>query len=150
MAQTLTRLLVHVVFSTKNRGKLILEDVESDLYRYIGGICRNQESPLFAMGGTENHVHLLVSLSKTVAMSELVMQIKRDSSKWIKSRSPRFSGFQWQEGYAAFSIGESQVERVRAYIERQKLKHQTVTFEDELLAFLVKYRVPYDPQYIWT
>lgn len=150
MAQALTRLLVHVIFSTKNRGKLILEDVESDLYGYIGGICRNHESPLLAMGGTENHVHLLLSLSKNLALSDLVMQIKRDSSKWIRSRGLRLGSFQWQEGYAAFSIGESQVDRVRAYIEGQKAKHQTVAFEDELLAFLAKYRVPYDPQHIWT
>ena len=104
MAQTLTRLLVHIIFSTKNREDLIPPDIEDELYAYIGGICRTSESSLLAMGGTENHVHMLVSLSKNIALSRLVMDVKKDSSKWIKTKGDRFGGFHWQEGYGAFDV----------------------------------------------
>ncbi len=150
MSQTLTRILVHVVFSTKERRNLIVPTIESDLHGYLGRICRNRESPALAIGGTENHVHSLISLSKKIALSDLMMTLKKDSSKWIKTRGSAFVDFHWQDGYGAFSIGESQVGVVTDYIRGQKERHKTITFEDELVALAKRYGVVFDPRYLWT
>jgi len=149
MATTLTKLLVHAVFSTKLRADLIDESIESELHRYIGGVCRNHASALLAAGGTANHIHLLIDLAKTVTLADLLMHIKKDSSKWIKTKPGADRAFQWQDGYAGFTIGESQVKTLHAYFDRQKAKHKRMTFEDELVAFLKKYNVPYDPKYVF-
>jgi putative transposase len=150
MAQTLTRLLVHVVFSTKDRQNTIAPDIEHELYPYVGAICRTNESPLLVVGGTSNHLYLLISMSKNLALSRLIMDVKKDSSKWIKTKGPRFAGFHWQDGYGAFSLGESQLETARRYIGAQKVKHQSMTFQDEFVALLEKYGVPYDSRYVWA
>jgi len=105
MAQTLVSLYVHVVFSTKNRADLIPPEIEETLFSYFGGILQNNHSKLIAANGTKNHVHLLISLSKNISLSELVGDIKRDSSKWIKTNNANFENFQWQNGYGAFSVG---------------------------------------------
>ena len=149
MAQTLTRILIHLIFSTKNRVDLITPEIEPELYPYMGGIARNLESPALAINGTANHVHLLVSLSKNLALSKFLEHLKKDSSIWIKTKGREFANFHWQDGYGGFSIGESQVPAVKRYIARQKEHHRTVTFEEEFLAFLKKYNVPYDERYIW-
>jgi REP element-mobilizing transposase RayT len=150
MAQTLTRLLIHAVFSTKNRANLIKPDIEPDLYAYTGGICRNADSPLLCAGGTANHLHLLISLSKTRSLADLMMDVKKDSSKWVKTQAPYFASFQWQEGYGGFTIGESQVDDLKDYIGRQKEHHRAMTFEEEFVALLKKYNLPYDERYVWT
>jgi len=149
MASTLTRLLVHITFSTKRREALIPEEIEPNLYAYIGGICRRMESPLLAMGGITDHVHLLVSLGKTVALADLMLNIKRDSSKWIKEQDAALSAFGWQDGYFAFSIGESVVDALRIYIANQNEHHTTVTFKDEMRGFLRKYGIEWDERYAW-
>jgi len=149
MASTLTRLLIHITFSTKNRIALIPEAIEPDLYAYIGGICRRMESPLLAMGGVADHVHMLVSLGKTVALSDLMLNVKRDSSKWIKEKDTTLGAVGWQDGYFAFSIGESGVDALRAYIAKQKEHHKTIDFKDEVRAFLRKYGIEWDERYIW-
>jgi REP element-mobilizing transposase RayT len=104
---------------------------------------------LLTIGGTANHVHLLVSLSKNVALSGLVMNVKKDSSKWIKTKGVGFRDFHWQDGYGAFTVGESQVAALSKYIARQKEKHRNMTFEEEFIRFLEKYGISYDPQYLW-
>ena len=149
MAQTLTRLLIHIVFSTKDREELIPLNLEGELYAFLGGMCREKESPLLAAGGTSNHVHLLVSLSKNEALSDLVMRIKRDSTRWLVRREPACAGFHWQDGYSGFSIGQSQVEVLKRYFARQKEHHKRRTFQDELHALLNKYGVEFDERYIW-
>ena len=150
MSQTLTKLTVHVVFSTKNRRDLIAPCIASELYAYIGGICRSNDSPLLAVGGTANHVHLLISLSKNIALADLMMTIKKDSSRWIKTKGGEFDDFYWQDGYGAFSVSESQVSAVLDYIARQEERHKTQTFEEELVAFAEKYGIAYDPRYLFT
>ena len=150
MAQTLTRLLAHIVFSTKERRNLITSAVESELHAYLGGICRNRESPALAVGGTETHVHLLISLSKKMAITDLMMVLKKDSSRWIKTKGPTFRDFHWQDGYGAFTIGESQVGAVTDYVRGQKDRHKTLTFEEELVALAERYGVAFDPRYLWT
>lgn len=149
MPQSLVKILIHVVFSTKNRANLIVPEIESDLFGYMHGIVENNKSKLILANGTENHIHLLISIGKTLSISELIGDIKRDSSVWIKKQDSRFKNFHWQEGYGAFSIGQSQVSEVMKYIANQKSKHQKKTFENEMRSFYRKYEVEYDERYAW-
>ena len=149
MAQTLTSLLVHIVFSTKHRQPLIYAEIESNLFAYMGGILRNNNSRLITAGGTEDHVHLLVSQSKIIALSELVMDVKKDSSSWLKTQGRGFRNFHWQDGYGGFSVGVSEVPRLTQYIANQKEHHRKVTFQEELLQFLKEYEIEYDERYLW-
>jgi REP-associated tyrosine transposase len=146
MASTLTRILIHITFSTKDRCPLIPENLEEDLYAYTGGICRRGGSKLLAMGGTSDHVHLFVSLAKTEPLSGLLLNIKRDTSRWMKERTPDFA---WQDGYFAFSIGESGVEALRLYISGQKEHHKGIDYKDEIRVFFSKYGIEWDERYVW-
>lgn len=148
MASTLTKLLIHITFSTKDRTASIPERIESDLYAYIGGVCRRMESPLLAIGGVPDHLHLLVSLGKTVALSKLMLNIKRDSSKWIKEKDATASTFGWQDGYFEFSLGESGADALRAYIANQREHHMTATFKNEMRVSFAKYGIEWDGQYV--
>jgi putative transposase len=150
VAQTLVSILIHAVFSTKNRTDAITPEVEPELHAYMGGILKHLDSPCLAINGTANHVHLLISQSKNSPLSEVMAELKKSSSKWIKTKGEKFKSFAWQEGYAAFSIGQSNVQALKDYIARQKEHHRKTTFQDELIAILRKYRVPYDERYIWT
>jgi putative transposase len=149
MPQSLVKLLVHIVFSTKNRANLITPEIEPDLFGYINGIVENNKSKLILANGTENHVHLLVSLGKIISISELIGDIKRDSSKWIKLKGKEFRDFHWQEGYGAFSVGQTQVKEVMKYIAKQKAHHTRKSFENEFRDFLKKYEIEYDERYVW-
>ncbi|MBL1215958.1 MAG: IS200/IS605 family transposase [Planctomycetes bacterium] len=149
MASTLTKLLIHITFSTKNRAQLILPEVEHDLYAYVGGICRNAHSPLLAIGGTADHIHLLVKLGKTTALSDLLLGIKRDSARWVNENRLLEKPLHWQRGYFAFSIGQSGVMALRTYIANQKEHHKSMAFKDEVRAFFRKYGVEYDDKYVW-
>jgi REP element-mobilizing transposase RayT len=150
MATTLTRNLLHITFSTKQREPLISDAIEPHLHAYLGGICRRSESPALTIGGTSDHVHLLVSLSKSLALSDLMMELKRDSSKWVKDHPAGTRDFAWQEGYFAFSIGASGIDDLTAYVANQKAHHATIDFKDELRKFLRKYEVEFDERYVWS
>ncbi len=150
MAQTLTSLIVHLVFSTKHRVPIITPEIEPDLFNYIGGILKNNSSPLLAAGGTSDHVHLLVSQSKNIALSDLLKDVKKDSSSWIKTKGTVFKDFHWQDGYGAFSISPSEVPAVKAYIANQKENHRKQTFQEELIQLLEEYGVEYDERYLWS
>lgn len=149
MSQTLVMHLLHLVFSTKNRVDLITPELELRLYPYMTGIVRNCDSKLIAINGTPNHLHVLVSLSKKWSLAAFMEQLKKDSSKWIKTQGAEFQDFYWQEGYGAFSIGELQVEKTRGYIAKQKTHHHRMTFQEEYIKFLERNKVPYDERYIW-
>ncbi len=149
MPQSLVKLLVHAVFSTKNRVDLITLEIENGLFGYMHGIVENNKSKLIAANGTANHVHLLISLGKVISISELIGDIKRDSSVWIKTQDAQFKNFHWQEGYGAFSIGQSQVGTVMKYIANQKEHHQKKTFENEMREFYRRYDIEYDERYVW-
>ena len=149
MPQSLVTLRTHLVFSTKNRERLITPTVEGELHAYLAGILKAKGSPAIEIGGWEDHVHILFSLSKTVALSEVVCDLKSDSSKWIKGRGPALANFYWQAGYAAFSIGKSAEADLIRYIRRQREHHQRRDFKDELRTFLRKYEVEYDERYVW-
>jgi putative transposase len=149
MASTLTKILLHIVFSTKHRDNLIPPQIEDDLYGFIGGICRRMHSELKVSGGTSSHLHLLVNLGKTVALSDLMLHIKRDSSKKVKELAPQLGDFHWQDGCFAFSIGESGAEDLTSYIRRQKEHHARVDLKDEIRALLQLYKVEYDEAFVW-
>ena len=149
MPQSLVKILVHFVFSTKNRADLIFPEIEEALFRYIHGIVENNDSKLIIAGGTTNHIHLLISLGKQTGVPDLIGDIKRDSSTWIKTKDENFADFYWQKGYGAFSVGQSQVETVVNYIKNQKEHHKKQNFRDEYRALLKKYEIDFDEKYVW-
>ena len=118
--------------------------------RLYGGILKNNSSPLLAAGGTSDHVHLLVSLSKNIALSILLKDVKKDSSSWIKTKGEIFKDFHWQDGYGAFSISQSEVPGLKSYIANQKKHHRKQTFQEELIQFFDEYEIEYDERYLWN
>ena len=149
MAATLTSILVHIAFSTKHREPTIPRDLLPDLFQYMGGVCRTMHSPLLHAGGEPDHVHLLVSLGKTTSVADLMMHPKRATSSWMKQQRADTTAFAWQDGYFAFSIGQDSVDAVTAYLDSQEEHHRSRDFKEEMLAFLTKYRMEYDPQFLW-
>jgi putative transposase len=150
MAQSLSKLYVHIIFHTKYNEPLIRPDVEDELYAYIGGIIKENQSQPIKINGIENHIHILAIMSKNIALSKFVEEIKRNSSRWIKTKGEHYQNFAWQGGYAGYSVSQSVVERVKKYIENQKEHHQKVTFKDEYEQFLQEYGVDFDENYLWT
>lgn len=146
MPQSLVKILVHIVFSTKNRADLILPEREGPLYSYISGIVEGSKAKLIIANGTENHSHFLVSLGRN-DVSVLIGDMKRNSSLWAKTNG--IPDLYWQRGYGAFSIGQSQVPEVSRYIANQKEHHKTQSYEDEFRALCRKYGVEYDERYCW-
>jgi REP-associated tyrosine transposase len=149
MPTSYSRILIHIIFSTKNRENCIATGIVQELHAYVGGICRKLKSPALAVGGTENHLHAIVSLARSMAVSELAQKVKSGSSRWMKTKAPRCAGFAWQAGYGAFSIGQSQLDHAVGYIAGQREHHKRTTFKEEFLAFLEKYNVDYDPRWLW-
>ena len=149
MSQSLSSVLVHLVFSTKNREPFITPQLETELYPYMATVFREQKSPTLTIGGTYDHLHILFSLARVVKIAELVEAIKISTSKWIKTKGKSFRNFHWQKGYGAFSVGQSDVERVKRYIRNQKEHHRLVTFQDEYRGYLKVCGIPYDERYVW-
>lgn len=149
MAQSLAKILIHIIFSTKKRQPMISPEIIQELHSYIAGITRAHDSEVHEIGGIEDHVHLLISLPRTLPLSKLIEEIKKGSSKWIKTKGNLYDHFAWQNGYGAFSIGQSVYEDLRKYIQTQKEHHKTITFEDEFRTFLKKYHIAYDEKYVW-
>jgi putative transposase len=149
MPQSLSSILLHLIFSTKDREPLIAPDIEPELYPYMAAIFRELGCPTLAGNGTADHVHFLFALSRTAAVCDVVEEIKKRSSKWIKTKGVAFRGFHWQAGYGAFSIGRSNVDAVRSYIAKQKEHHRRQSFQDEYRAFLAKYEIECDERYVW-
>ncbi len=147
MSQSLSSILIHIIFSTKQRQSLILPEIERDLYSYIAGIIQSHNAQCHEIGGIEDHIHLLISLPRTLALSKLLEEVKKGSSKWIKTKG--HTHFAWQNGYGAFSIGQSAYENLRKYIQNQKNHHKNISFQDEYRKILKKYQVTYDEKYVW-
>src|SRR3954469_15512789 len=143
MAGTYTNLNYHIVFSTKERRQLITANIEVELHKYIGGIVRNLEGDLLAANGMPDHIHLLVKLKPKMALSDVVRDIKANSSSWLSKKSKIYK-FGWQDGFAAFTVSESQMARVAAYVRNQKNRHKRMDFKTELLALLERNRIRYD------
>lgn len=149
MPQSLSSLLVHLVFSTKNREPVITPAIELELHRFMATIFRSAGCPSLAINGTADHVHVLFNLSRTKTVADIVERVKTKSSQWVKDKGPIYRHFHWQGGYYAFSIGQSQVEVVKKYIARQKVHHRKRTFQDEMRLLFAKYLVKYDEKYVW-
>ena len=149
MPQSFCSALFHCVFSTKERRQLITPKLQESLWPYLGGIARENRMTALAIGGVEDHLHILLSLPSTLDVAKSMQLSKGGSSKWIHDTFPEHRSFAWQSGYGAFSIGVSQVDDTIAYISSQKKHHRRRTFQDEFLAFLNKHRIEYDPRYIW-
>jgi len=139
---------VHVVFHTRNNATLIGKDIEEALYSYLGGILKNIRSIPFQIGGTSNHIHVLCTLPRTITIAELAEEIKKSSSKWIKTRGDRYRYFYWHEGYGGFSVGWSQVEMIKRYIINQKIHHGKVSFVNEYKRLLEENGVEFDERYL--
>jgi len=123
--------------------------VADELYRYLATVCTTSGCPPHKIGGTRDHVHILFSLSRTITVAKFVETVKTASSKWIKVKGVEFTQFAWQNGYGAFSIGQSQFDTVRRYIETQEEHHQKRTFQDEFRALLRRYGVEFDERFVW-
>ena len=149
MAQSLSKVYVHITFSTKLRQNLITDNIQESLFNYIGGICKGMECNPIRVGGHKNHIHILCLLSKKVTQIKLLEEVKKQSSKWIKKQDDNFINFYWQDGYDIFSVNPSEIDVVIAYINNQKEHHKRVSFQDEFRAFLKKYKVNYDEKYVW-
>ena len=150
MPQSLAKILVHAVFSTKERRPFLRDPaLREELHRYLGGIFSHLDCQPIIVGGVEDHVHLLSALSRTCQPAEMVKEVKRGSSVWIKERDPALREFCWQNGYGIFSIGFSQTKEVRDYITGQELHHRKVSFQDELRALLRRYQIAFDERYVW-
>ena len=150
MPQSLAKILLHVVFSTKERRPFLRDRAFRDeMHRYLGDTLHGLDCPPVIVGGMEDHVHLLCSLLRTCAPADLVKEVKRGTSLWIKKRSPEYADFAWQNGYGIFSIGHSQIEEVRRYIAGQEEHHRKLTFQDEFRRLLQRYEITFDEAYVW-
>ncbi len=149
MAQSLSVNLIHLIYSTKHREARLADAIRPHLFAYQAGIFKAHDSPSITIGGTEDHVHALFVLSKTLALCDLIEEVKKGSSKWLKTQGAAFSGLHWQSGFGAFSLSQSHVARARRYIDGQVEHHRTVTFQEEFRLFLKRYRVEYDEKYVW-
>jgi REP element-mobilizing transposase RayT len=150
MAQSLAKILVHTIFSTKDRRPFLRDKLLRDqMHRYLGGILANLDCQPIIVGGVEDHVHLLCSLSRTSDAAAIVKEVKRGSSLWIKTADRDLNDFAWQNGYGIFSIGFSQVSAARKYIATQEIHHRQVSFQDEFRGLLRKYELEFDERYVW-
>ena len=146
MSHTYVSDLVHCVFSTKNRRNIILPETQPDLWAFLGGIARKNKFKALMVGGTENHVHALLSLPSDIPLAKAMQLIKGASSRWMNENHTK--GFAWQEGYGAFTVGISQKAHTIAYIRGQAEHHRKRSFDQEFIAFLKKHEIEYDPRYV--
>jgi putative transposase len=150
MPQSLANVLLHVIFSTKNREPYLQDrQLRNDLYGYLAGTLRNLNCPALSVGGASDHVHVLCQLSRTMTIADLIQESKTESSKWAKERARWLSDFHWQNSYAAFSVSESNAARVREYIASLEEHHRFRSFQDELRMFLRRHQIEFDERYVW-
>ena len=148
MAETFTNLIYHIVFSTKNRQPLITDAHQSRIYEYIGGTIRALGGISLAINGTEDHVHLLAKLRPDKALSDVLRDLKANASGWMHNVFPDMKDFSWQRGYGAFTVSQSNIEKVQDYIARQKEHHQITSFRDEFIGYLNANGIEYDERYL--
>ena len=149
MAQSLSKVYLHIVFSTKKRFPFIKPEIEDELYAYMGGTIKKLGGIPFIINGMGDHIHIFSTLPRTIALSKFLEEIKRNSSKWIKTKGREYQNFAWQGGYAAFSVSDSVKDTVVQYIQNQKEHHRSLSFKEEVIKFLKKYDLDYDEKYLW-
>jgi REP element-mobilizing transposase RayT len=149
MGHTYASLLTHCIFSTKDRAPHLTKQIAPGAFAYMGGIVRSFGGVPLLINGVADHVHMLVSLPPTIAVAEAMRLVKANSSKWIHEQWPDQRAFGWQNGYGAFSVSRSNQETVLTYIAGQEEHHETVTFQEEFLAFLRRHGIEFDERYVW-
>jgi REP element-mobilizing transposase RayT len=149
MSQSLSKVILHVIFSTKDREPWLETDVRPRIHAYLATICRDLGSGFVHVSGVADHVHIVTTLPRTVSQAQLIEQIKKTSSKWMKALDPKYRGFFWQRGYGAFSVSASQVDDVLKYIDSQPEHHRTRSFQEEYRQLLRKHGVDFDERYVW-
>ena len=147
MPQSLSNVLIHLVFSTKDRHPCLSDDIQAHLFPYLGGILRNIDCIPIQIGGVEDHVHILYKLPRTLALSQMVEKTKTASTKWLKTQG--LESFAWQSGYGAWSVSAGDAESVIHYIQTQKEHHRKVSFQEELRALLKEAGMEFDERYLW-
>ena len=149
MADTFSQIYIHLVFSVKGRQNIIHKTWREELFKYVSGIIKGRDQKVFAIGGMPDHIHILISLRPNYLVSELVNSVKTNSSKWINSKGFIKGKFNWQEGYGAFSYGQSQLDHVIQYINNQELHHQRKSFKEEYIELLEKFNIKFDEKYLF-
>jgi len=149
MANTYTQVHLHLVFAVKGRKSLIAKSWKDELYKYITGIIQNHNHKLLIINGMPDHLHILIGYRPTQSLSDLMQQIKGDSSKWINQNNLTKEKFEWQSGYGAFSYSKSQIADVITYIENQETHHKKISFKEEYINMLKKFEVEFNEQYIF-
>ena len=149
MPQSLSKVILHITFSTKNREPWLDRDVRPRVHAYVATVCRDLGAELVRVGGVADHVHIVTTLPRTVSQAQLVEQIKKASSKWIKALKPQYRGFFWQRGYGAFSVSPSQLKAVLEYVQAQREHHRTRSFQEEYRKLLRQHGIDFDERYIW-
>lgn len=149
MAQSLVKNYLHLVYSTKQREHFLDEGIQPEMWAYMGALLKDRECYPVKVGGHTDHAHLLFLLSQKIALMDLVEDVKKISSKWIKGKGERYENFYWQRGYGAFSVSISKLKKVIDYIERQREHHRTMDFQNEFRGLLKKHKVDYDERYVW-
>ncbi len=150
MGSTLTNLLYHVIFSTKDRKPTIIPEIRDELHRYLGGIVKGEGGVLLQIGGMPDQIHMVIKLKPVYTLSEIMQKVKGSSSKWINEQNQLTDRFSWQEGYGAFTVSESQIPAVIQYVREQENHHRTLSFKDEFVLILKRHGVKYDERYLWT
>lgn len=149
MSGTFTKLYYHLVFSTKGRENHLTKNIQEELYRYIAGIIKGEEGFVISIGGMEDHIHILCTIPAKTSVSNMLKQIKGNSSSWFHERFPNTSFFKWQSGFGAFSVSQSQIDKVKEYIQNQKGHHERFDFKDEFRNLLKRHGIQFDEKYIW-
>ena len=149
MAQSLAKLYVHLIFSTKNRERIIPDHLRPALHAYMGGILRDNQCVPIEINTEPDHAHVLFNLGRTVALSDVVGHVKKGATIWLHEQAAELRGFYWQNGYGAFSVSQSNVDAMRKYIQEQREHHRKTSFQDEFRAFLRKYEIEFDERYVW-
>ena len=150
MAQSLSKVFIHIVFHVNIASAKIREEDNNNLYTHVGNIIKSNNSIPILINGMEDHIHILCVLSKNMSLAKLVEEIKRNSSRWIKKLHPYYEKFSWQRGYGGFSVSPLAHDRVKKYIENQKEHHKHICFQEEYLTLLKEYEIEYNDQYLWT
>lgn len=150
MSQSLSKLYVHLIFHVKNNVSLIRQEDEEELYSYIGGVVKLSKSIPIQINGKEDHIHVLCIMSKNISLADLLEDIKKNSSRWIKTKGVHYQNFAWQGGYSGYSVSQSKAEVVDRYISNQKEHHKHQTFKEEYIQFLKENSIEYNEEYLWT
>ena len=149
MPQSLSQVILHIIFSTKDRQCYLDDTIRDRTHAFLATLCRDRGCDALRVGGTEDHVHLICRLSRTITISKLIEDIKRESSKWIKLLGADYINFHWQRGYGAFSLSRSHLDQAIAYVSNQVEHHREISFQDEFRALLRRYEVEFDEKYVW-